>query len=318
MIMSGLKLKSVATLTLASALGFGVSTSQPVLSQEVIATSQPGGINSVGGTFSHSATDLQPIAQTPIDLNQFCKDYPLNSRCSQITPPSSRPSSAPMEVRPTEQTNQTPGGNRSGWAITPEIGTLGIGASVTRSITPNFNARVGINTFSVGADITQTDVTYKADLDLSNISTLVDYHPAKNSGFRLTGGLVFQDNNLKGTGRPAPGTNTITVGEDTYNVDVLESVDAKVGFPNSVAPYLGIGWGNAVQRGKGLGFSFNLGVMFTGSPKIDVTPNFGTGATPDIRNEVNTSIEKEKNKLENDLDWLKIYPVVSLGISYQF
>ncbi|MDB9538457.1 hypothetical protein NWP22_09875 [Anabaenopsis tanganyikae CS-531] len=316
--MSGLKLKSVASLTLASALGFGVSTSQPVLSQEVIATSQPGEINSVEGTFSHSATDLQPIAQTPIDLNQFCRDYPLNSLCSQITPPSSTPSSAPIEVRPTEQTSQSAGGKKSGWAITPEIGTLGLGGSVTRSITPNFNARVGINTFSVGADITETDVTYEADLSLSNISTLVDYHPAKNSGFRLTGGLVFQDNKLKGTGRPTAGTNTITVGEDTYNVDVLRSVDAELSFANSVAPYLGIGWGNAVQRGKGLGFSFNLGVMFTGSPKVDVTPEFGTDATPDIRNQINTSIEKEKNNLENDLDWLNIYPVLSLGISYQF
>ena len=316
--MSGLKLKSVASLTLASALGLGVSTSQPVLSQEVIATSQPGEINSVGGTFSHSATDLQPIAQTPIDLNQFCKDYPLNSRCSQITPPSSTPSSAPIEVAPTEQTSQDPGGNKSGWAITPEIGTLGLGASVTRSITPNFNARVGINAFSLARDITETDVTYKADLDLSNISTLVDYHPAKNSGFRLTGGLVFQDNNLKGKGRPTAGT--IKVGEDTYTVNVLESVDAKVGFPNSVAPYLGIGWGNAVQRGKGLGFSFNLGVMFTGSPKVDVTPNFGADVDliPGTREQINTSIDKEKNNLENDLDWLKIYPVVSLGISYQF
>ena len=316
--MSGLKLKSVANLTLASALGFGVSTSQPVLSQEVIATSQPGEINSVGGTFSHSATDLQPIAQTPIDLNQFCKDYPLNSVCSQITPPSSTPSSAPIEVRPTEETSQDPGGNKSGWAITPEIGTLGLGGSVTRSITPNFNARVGINTFSVGADVTETDVTYEADLSLSNISTLVDYHPAKNSGFRLTGGLVFQDNNLKGKGRPGDNINTITIGGTPYPVNVLESVDAKVGFPNSVAPYLGMGWGNAVQRGKGLGFSFNLGVMFTGSPKVDVTPNFGTDATPDIRNEINNSIEQEKSDLENDLDWLKIYPVLSLGISYQF
>jgi hypothetical protein len=314
--MSRLTVKSAAVLAFA-AVGMGVCTSQGVLAQEVIATSQLPEINSVEGAFSHSATDLQPIAQTPIDLNQFCRDFPLNSRCSQITPPAVTPSpSAPTEVRPTEQTNQTPGGNRSGWAITPEIGTLGIGASVTRSITPNFNARVGINAFGVGADITATDVTYEADLSLSNISTLIDYHPAKNSGFRLTGGLIFQDNSLKGTGRPT--NNTITVGGETYTVNVLESVDAELTFANSVAPYLGLGWGNAVQQGRGFGFSFNLGVMFSGSPKIGVTPTFGPDATPENRSQINNSIEQERRDLESDLDWLNIYPVLSLGISYQF
>lgn len=317
--MSRLTVKSAAVLTFA-AVGMGVCTSQGALAQEVIATSQLPEINSVEGTFSHSATDLQPIAQTPIDLNQFCRDFPLNSACSQITPPSTIPSpSAPIQVRPAEQTSQTPGGNRTGWAITPEIGTLGIGASVTRSITPNFNARVGINSFDVGADITETDVTYEADLNLSNISTLIDYHPGRNSGFRLTGGLIFQDNSLKGTGRPTNGTN-IKVGGETYTVNALQSVDAELTFANSVAPYLGLGWGNAVQRGRGFGFSFNLGVMFSGSPKIGVTPTFGPDAPPgsDIRNEISNSIEQERRDLEDDLDWLNIYPVLSFGISYQF
>jgi len=304
---------------LTSTLGMGLAISQPVLAQEVIATSQISEINPQTGTFSHSAADLQPIAQRPIDVNKFCKDYPFNSRCTQTSPPSTTPTPTTpvgIEVQPIEETSKTPVNKGIGLAITPEVSTLGVGASITKSITPNFNARVGINGLGVGADITETDVTYKADLNLSNISTVIDYHPFQNSGFRLTGGLVFQDNNIKGQGTPT--NNSITIGNDTYTSNDLQSVDAKVSFPNSVAPYVGIGWGNAVKPGRRWGFSFNLGVMFTGSPEIDITPTYGPSITPAVRNQIDTSIQQEVRDLEDDLEWLNIYPVLSLGISYQF
>jgi hypothetical protein len=309
---SKFQVKCASILTFTATLGMGLSISQPVLAQEVIATSQISEINPEPGTFSYSAVDLQPIAQRPVDLNQFCKDYPLNSSCTQVTPPST----TPTPTTPTEETGETPVKKSSGWAITPEVSTLGIGASVTKSITPNFNARVGINAFGVDADITETDVTYKGDVNLSNISTVIDYYPFQNSGFRLTGGLVFQDNNVKGTGTPT--NNTITIGDDTYTSNDLQSVDAKASFTNSVAPYLGIGWGNPVKPGRRWAFSFNLGVMFTGSSEVDITPNFAPGANQAVKDEINASIQKEINQLEDDLDGFNIYPVLSLGVSYQF
>ncbi|MFM6013487.1 MAG: hypothetical protein ACKO99_23040, partial [Dolichospermum sp.] len=79
-------------------------------------------------------------------------------------------------------------------AITPEISTLGVGATVTKSITPNINAKVGVNGLGISRDIDLSDVDYKAKLNLFNVSTLAEYYPWKNGGFRLTGGLVFQDN----------------------------------------------------------------------------------------------------------------------------
>jgi hypothetical protein len=150
------------------------------------------------------------------------------------------------------------------------------------------------------------------------VSTLADYHPWKNGGFRLTGGLVFQDNNIEGTGKPKNGV-TIRINNKDYNSKtVLTSLNAKVSFENSVAPYIGLGWGNAVKPGKRWGFSANLGAMFSGSPKVSLTPGFGPDATDAIKAEINTNIEAERKKQESDLNWLNIYPVFSLGISYQF
>ena len=147
---------------------------------------------------------------------------------------------------------------------------------------------------------------------------MVDYHPWQKGGFRLTGGLVFQDNNLEGTGK-ASNAGTINInGRDYNSTDQLTSVKAKVSFANSVAPYIGIGWGNAVKPGKRWGFSANLGVMFAGSPKVALTPTFGPNADEALKTQINNDIEAERKKQESDLDWLSIYPVFSVGISYQF
>ena len=47
---------------------------------------------------------------------------------------------------------------------------------------------------------------------------------------------------------------------------------------HSVAPYLGIGYGNVWT--KGVNFYFDLGVMFQGSPKVSLTVNCGAADRP--------------------------------------
>jgi len=296
---------ATSVLTIASGLAIVTSTSQTVLAQ-VVTQLEP-------GTFSVQAGDLS--AQTPINLAEFCKIYPLNSRCTG-TPVRPVTPQVPQPSQPTQETTQT-SPTTSGWGITPEISTLGIGATVTKSITPNLNAKLGVRGFGTNANISESGIDYDAKLNLFSVSTLVDYHPWKNSGFRLTGGLVFQDNNIEGTGK-SNSNQKIQIGDQEYTSDQLGSVKAKVSFPNSVAPYLGIGWGNAVKPGNRWSFSANLGVMFTGSPKVNLAPQFGGAATPEIRNQIQADVEKERQQLENDLKWLNIYPVLSLGLSYQF
>jgi hypothetical protein len=264
---------------------------------------------------SYSAVDLLPekqLANRPVDLDNFCKSYPYNSRCSQ-TPASEKPTQQNPQVEPTSEVSQ----KTSGWGVTPEIGTLGVGASVTKSLTPNLNARVGLNTLSIdigGYQKRKNEVEYDANLNLLNVSTVVDYHPFKNSGFRVTGGLVFNDNHVEGKARIKDNTVFEYDGNKYTNQDI-SAVKGKVSFPNSVAPYLGIGWGNAVKPGKRWGFSVNLGVMFAGSPKVDLEANI---VNESLRSQILQDLQVEKKELEDDLKQLSIYPVLSLGVSYQF
>ncbi|MDB9486634.1 hypothetical protein PN480_05530 [Dolichospermum circinale CS-1225] len=321
-----------SVLTVAVGLAMGTSINQMVIAKEVVAelVTQPAVTNEViatsitpektetppqAGTFTYNAGDL--LAKRPLDLDVFCKNYPLNSRCTNqpVTTPVTKPEE--VKPKPTEEKSETSAKTR-GWAITPEISTLGVGATVTKSITPNINAKVGVNGLGISRDINLSDVDYKADLNLLNISTLADYHPWKNGGFRLTGGLVFQDNNIEGTAKAKNG-GTININGVDYNTTTqLTSVKTKVSFGNSVAPYIGIGWGNAVKPGKRWGFSTNLGVMFAGSPQIALTPEFALGADNSLKTQINNNIEAERKKVQDDLNWLNIYPVLSIGVSYQF
>jgi hypothetical protein len=295
-------------------------TTQPVLISasakgEVLETTKQ---TPTPGTVSYEAADL--LAQRPVDPEQFCKDYPYNSAC-QNPPSQAKPEEVKQTEQPTTEQQAESEVKSSGWAVTPEVSTLGLGASVTRSITPNLNAKIGFNAFSVGGtEIKETDVTYKADLNLLNISTSVDYHPWKNSGFRVSGGLVFQDNKVEATAKPEGSEIKIGDNGTGYDIKELGSLKAKISFPNSPAPYLGIGWGNAVRPGQRWGFSVNLGAMFVGSPKVSLTPDFGTLAPEGspIRKEIKISVDSEEKKLEKDLNWLSVYPVFSLGVSYQF
>ena len=265
-----------------------------------------------------------------LNLEKFCQDFPYNSRCrdangttvpgreTEIPETETEPDSIPVPVpppAPSRGLESDASNQKSGWAIVPEISTLGLGGHVVRRIIPQINARVGINAFGINADVDGEEVEYDGDLDLFNVSTIIDVHPAKNSGFKISGGVVFANNNIEGT---AVTDDTITIGGEEFENNVVESTDVDIEITRDVAPYVGLGWGNAVAKNKGLGFWFNLGVMFGGSPDVEVTPNFSNSVTEEQRAEANEAAAEEEEEVEDNLAFISIYPVASLGISYQF
>ena len=65
----------------------------------------------------------------------------------------------PVPVPPPETPNtgrERENRAKSGWAIVPEVSSLGLGGNIVTRITPNFNARLGINAFGVGLDLEET------------------------------------------------------------------------------------------------------------------------------------------------------------------
>jgi len=207
---------------------------------------------------------------------------------------------------------------QSKFGITAKLGTLGAGLDLTFKIHPKFNARLNANGANATYDEVDDGIAYKGDLKLSSIGALLDYHPFEN-GFRLSGGLYSNSNKIEGSSTDAQNAD---IGDVNYNI--VGTLNSKVGFEKS-APYLGLGWGNAVSGYKNFNFSIDAGVLFQGSPNTQLsgtgtaTPTAG-GATVDISNDAAflAELEKEETNLNNDLKDFKYYPVISMGVSYNF
>jgi len=203
----------------------------------------------------------------------------------------------------------SPLANASGFALGARVGTGGYGLEATQSLSPNVNARLGFNTYNYTYSTTESDIDYDAELKLQTTSLLLDWHPFSGV-FRLSGGLIHNQNKLDLTGTP---TGTTTVGNGSYTPAEIGILTGNVGFKENV-PYVGIGWGNAAAQDKHFGFNFDIGVIIQGSPSVQLSSN-GTLANDAA---FQAELQQEQQDLEADLQDLKYYPVISLGISYRF
>jgi len=191
-----------------------------------------------------------------------------------------------------------------GLGVTVKGGSLGIGADITKSITEKINVRAGMTQYTYGMDgeMAEDSVSYAGDFNLSNWSVLADYHPW-GGVFRLSLGMMGNGNEIEATIKP---TNEKTIGDRTYTIDEQGSLTTLIDW-GSMAPYFGLGWGNAAEAGKGLGFNIDMGAMYQNSPNVKMT---GVGMiAPSVRNAEN---------IQKDLEGAKVWAVFSIGLSYSF
>ncbi len=181
-----------------------------------------------------------------------------------------------------------------------QLGTNGIGIGYAASVSDDWAVRGQINALpkqSFSGDVGDFGSTSKLTIDInwSSVQLVGDWYPG-DSGFRLSGGLVFNNNkiNISGTGEVNGKTAT---------------VDAEIKMSDSVAPYVGIGYSTRPKAAKGFGFNYDLGVMFQ-NPKSTLTAT-GAGVTP-------ADIDAQNVKVQDAINKLKVMPVFGIGVSYAF
>ena len=199
-----------------------------------------------------------------------------------------------------------------GVGITARVGTLGIGVDVAKSFSPQFDGRLGFNFGNVGFNRTDSGINYDSQLNLSSVQLFGDYYLFGGSSFRVTGGLVAQNNRFSVTSKPN-GNGSYTIDNQTYSANQVGNLTGEFKYSNSIAPYLGIGFGHASN--EGFGFNADLGVMFTGAPKVSLN-----ASNPDFNNNPTTrsAIDNQVRQTESDLKGFNVYPVLSVGVSYGF
>lgn len=196
------------------------------------------------------------------------------------------------------------------FAVTGKGGTLGLGGEFTTGITPNVNARVGLNMLDLDHDDELDDIEYDLGLDFYSFSALVDWH-IFNDSFRISGGFISMNNEIDLDATP---TESEEIGDFTYSPAEIGTLTGGVDI-DGLAPYVGIGWGNPLTHHKRWGFTIDLGVAFTDSPDVALSSVGGSKSLDPI---FLAELEKERKDIEDDLDSFKFYPVISLGLFYRF
>lgn len=196
-----------------------------------------------------------------------------------------------------------------GFALGVKASTLGAGVEVTTNLVPMMlNGRIQLNGYNYSTTVNQTDVSYDAKLKLFSVGALADFYPFGGK-FRLTGGVYYNGNKLDITGVPNAAASFVFNGR-TYTAAQIGTVHGRMDF-NKVAPYVGIGWGDAVSGGSPLGLGVDIGVLYQGKPKTSIsTSKTVPGLAADIA--------AEKAKLDNSLNKFKFYPVAAISLSWRF
>jgi hypothetical protein len=194
------------------------------------------------------------------------------------------------------------------FGIGVKAGSLGAGAELSKAFSDKFSIGLGINSYNYKTARTESNVDYDFKFELQSVSLLGSYHPF-GGAFRLTGGVLYNNNELKLDGKPSAGS-TYDINGVTYTASQVGTLTGKLTF-NKTAPYLGVGWGN--RPGSKFGLSADIGVLYQGAPNLALS---ATGALSDPA--LASDLEQERKSTESDLSGLKWYPVLSVGLYFRF
>jgi hypothetical protein len=220
------------------------------------------------------------------------------------------------EPQPISSPTATAEPKKWGVGVHTQLSTTGfIGVDAGYKFSPNLHARLGLNTVGFGYNYSSQGVDYNASFSPTNVHLLGDYFPF-GGGLRLTSGFVFQGNRFSGSAK-SNASNQFTINGTTYNASQVGQIDTSGSFSNSVAPYLGIGFGSPIS--PGFGFNVDLGVMFAGSPNVSLSANNVSPSIPaSVQNQFRSDLAAQQQKTNSDIGGFNVFPVLSLGFSYAF
>jgi hypothetical protein len=167
-----------------------------------------------------------------------------------------------------------------GLSVSADFTPLGLSAAITSPLAPRLSARLGMH--------------------------------AADSGFQLSGGLVWDNNSAETVGRQKGGAPFVS--HDT----VRSSVQAETRKPkvdiDGFAPFAGIGWGNPFGKEKRWGLILCLGFVY----EDPLDPALSVGLRPVSSPIFPSDPANERDLLEEARADADFYPVIAVGITHKF
>ncbi|MHB8252968.1 MAG: hypothetical protein ACYDEV_04580 [Acidiferrobacter sp.] len=202
------------------------------------------------------------------------------------------------------------------WPVNVSVGasTLGLGIQASTALIPGtLDLAVGINRLSktrTGVyNSSNNSIPYSGNMRLETIPILFNYFPF-HGVFRFTGGAMINENQVSAYTSSANATYVIN--GTTYPGSAVGTFTGRVTY-RRVAPYFGIGWGSKAARERGFSMGFDVGVLFTGSPNVQLSasnPNNVSGLAANV-----AAAQANANAKASSY---KMWPVIGLRLGYDF
>jgi hypothetical protein len=194
-------------------------------------------------------------------------------------------------------------------AVGAKVGLLGLGVEYSYSISEWLAFRAGLNGAQYGFDGVESDIAYEFDLIWDSVSVAVDLHPARNP-FRLTVGVLANDNRLEAESRPA---NDLNIGGVVYTPAEIGTLRGAIGF-DSTAPFVGLGW-DWSRKSNRFGVSFDIGLVRQGSPRISLVADGLLATDPGFQDSLRIETAELQAELDDTFD---LFPYATLGFVVKF
>jgi len=182
-------------------------------------------------------------------------------------------------------------------------GTLGIGPEVSVQASRKIGVRASATFLSVSKEFEGDSLTYDGKAKLKSGGVMVDFRPT-GGGFRLSAGARINGNRATATATPA---GPVDIDGTIYTPAQVGTVNGGLDFKN-LAPMLTLGYSGT---NKGLRFSIDAGAMFQGNPRVQNFTASGGGVSA-------ADLAAERDSVQQDVDGYKVWPVLQIGLGYNF
>jgi len=199
------------------------------------------------------------------------------------------------------------------FTVGAEVATPGYGGSASWRFADHFGARGGFNYFSYSQTDKEIDgIKYNTELRLMSEPIGVDYYPWAKSSFRITVGIMLNQNELTGATPADPifGNTFININGTYYDSASIGGLNLKV-EQQPISPYLSIGYSYFFDKAKHWSLSGELGVAYTGNPDATLTTGI-PGTVPQ------QDLNAEASQIEDTASKYKFFPILRIGVNYSF
>jgi hypothetical protein len=190
-----------------------------------------------------------------------------------------------------------------------KAGTLGLGGEVAWRPIEWLDVRAGANFYDYDETGGQAGIDYDGTLSL-NTYYLTGNFRFPLSPFRLTIGAHSNNNEVQLASQDMA---SYTIGNNPipYTPAEVGTLRGTASF-DSISPYLGAGFDFDIM--DRLGLSLDFGVLWQGEPTIAMTADGLLGSDPAFLADLNDEIAE----LDDEISNLKAYPVISIGLNFNF